>query len=1114
MDRDKVIGNLRAALLSSKGGVLIDEVNRDFKTIIGENIPYRRLGYQSLEAFLKSISGIKITNKGGQTYVEALPNEKSSHLSKLISQQKSANKKELRKGFYRNSTPCRMPYSTKKVVFPGKNVNANSSMQTKNSMKNNTNQKQEKIVPLMQVPTGYIPPSSLGRPRYIQPVSGSPTCPSKRLKDRKSNAIQTIMNQNVDKPNNNTFFKSNDNAEKSAIPVITSKPNTVQKYSEACSNEKSSSNISGRLKINSDIPSHSLISNNVSTSQHSEVLSPLSPAQLIGNKPISFAAAQPLKVQENNQKKTVLKSTVSIEDPRHQLKICARNLSLPEPIYRILPATAKTSTVMGIYAHVKIGPHGYSNYPYDVSSDDEAQRLAAEIALKDLIDKFGSLPNITETTNKELIQKRIVAIVNTHMNGVFKDQIPVYYKQGYGECLPADWFDIIEECSEIILEKGADNSIILQRCEIKKEKVCDSISPKSDKILLNPIGPTIPGQLQLPEDQYWIVYVCCVISTVDVWVRLAGPDYSDKFDIMIAEMMEYYSRSQTSIKSVEIGGYYAIFEDDCWHRVRCEEFDSNTGLVTVLFIDHGDEDQRPLSDLYILDKKFCSLSAQAMRMCLAGLEDFRDCETVLVHIENLLLGQAFYVEVLNQGFDKDGPYATVEFYDTSGPDDINLNKILYKQILQNIIALPQMNVAGQVTEVFVSHVEKNGDVYIQIQTEGMKYLIRLINRLTQTGLTADILKYSIVTVVDRMKKYFVSVDGNWYRGEVMNIYPNGQVKVFLIDFGNTVIASKANLLHLEKLSDLLTKYPAQAMKVHLHNIEKSMCNEKMVSRIRKLVPQGEPILMRVITHSTVGTPLVELFKRIQPDNVLASINTTLAYEELKRTIGDGNNNVKSRKRITSRTITNEDDDVIKTLKPPKITGLGEFFDVHITMAANPGNFTVQPLDDKRSLEAMMIELQEVCLTYHGSYPTVESIREGNLYAAKHIDEHWYRVSALNIINENMVTVYFCDFGDVSILSLDKLQPLKSQFLELPYQAIKAKLVGIRPINMDWSVEDCLRFQRLVLEKNFVSIVVESTHDDVNPAETILGLKLIDVETSEDIYIDQLLVEEGRAVYTD
>lgn len=37
-----------------------------------------------------------------------------------------------------------MPYSTKTVGFPGKNVNANSSMQTKNFMKNN--QKQEKYI--------------------------------------------------------------------------------------------------------------------------------------------------------------------------------------------------------------------------------------------------------------------------------------------------------------------------------------------------------------------------------------------------------------------------------------------------------------------------------------------------------------------------------------------------------------------------------------------------------------------------------------------------------------------------------------------------------------------------------------------------------------------------------------------------------------------------------------------------------------------------------------------------------------------------------------------------------------------------------------------------------
>ncbi|KAK2584964.1 hypothetical protein KPH14_002552 [Odynerus spinipes] len=1118
MDRDKVISNLRAALLSSKGGVHIDEVNRDFKTIIGENIPFRKLGFQSLDAFLKSIPGIRLTNKGGQTYVEALPTEKSCHLTKLVSNQKTACKKKLQKGSYRNLTPFRMPHSTRKVVYPGKNVNANSSIHLRNSTTNNTSQKAKSIVPLMQVSTGYISASSLGRPRYMQPSSEVPNSPSKRLKDRKPDAIQTILNQSVNKPNNNVLFKSNDNGEKLATPVITSRPKTMQKYAEA-TNEKWPLNISERLKINTDIPSNSFKSNNVSTPpQHSEVLSPLSPAQLIGNnKQFSFINTVPLKAKEQKQKETVKSVPTSTQDPLSKLEVRARNLNLPDPVYRIVSKQSKNPKESAIYAHIKVGPHTYSNYPDDAHSDDEALRMAVERAMIDLTEKYGSLPNITKTTSKELIQKRIIAIVNTHMNGVFKHQIPVYYKQEHGECLPTGWFDVIEDCSDIILEKGADNSIILQRHEIGKEKRPESISPKSDKIQLNPIGPIVPGQLQLPEDPYWIVHVCCVISTVDVWVRLAGSDYSDKFDVMVAEMLEYYNRNQPSVKTVETGNYYAIFEDECWHRVRCEELDSNTGVATVLFIDHGDEGQRSCSDLRVLDKKFCSLPAQAMRMCLASLEDFSDCETVLVHIEKLLLGQTFYVEVLDHGVDKDGPYATVEFYDTSGPDDVNLNKVLYKKILHNIIALPQLNIAGQVTEAFVSHVEKNGDVYVQIQTEGMKYLVHLINRFTTSGLTADILKYSIVTAVDRTKKYFVSVDGNWYRGEITDIYSNDQVKIFLIDFGNTVLASKANLLHLEKLSDVLTKYPAQALKVHLHNIEKSMFNEKMVSRLIKLAPQSEPILVKVITHSSTGIPVVELFKRIQPDNVLASINTTLSYEEFKRTNGDGNNNIKTRKRVertTSRVGVNEDDDSIKSLKPPKITGLGEFFDIHVTMAAHPGNFTVQPLDDKRSLEAMMIELQDVCLAYQGSYPSVDSIKEGKLYAAKHIDEHWYRVCVSNIINENMVTVYFCDFGDVSILSLDKLQPLRSQFLELPYQAIKARLVGIKPVNMDWSVEDCLRFQRLVLEKNFVSIVVESGHDVSNPADTILGLKLIDVETAEDIYIDQLLVEEGRAVYTD
>lgn len=39
---------------------------------------------------------------------------------------------------------------------------------------------------------------------------------------------------------------------------------------------------------------------------------------------------------------------------------------------------------------------------------------------------------------------------------------------------------------------------------------------------------------------------------------------------------------------------------------------------------------------------------------------------------------------------------------------------------------------------------------------------------------------------------------------------------------------------------------------------------------------------------------------------------------------------------------------------------------------------------------MMIQLQEACQVYKGPTPTSESVKEGKLYAAQHIDSHWYR----------------------------------------------------------------------------------------------------------------------------
>ncbi|XP_076752241.1 tudor domain-containing protein 7 tapas isoform X1 [Xylocopa sonorina] len=1097
MERDDVIKNVRACLISSKGGVKIENLSRDYRMLIDENIPFRELGHQSLIAFLRTVPSVKIIEKGSDCFVEALPTEESAHITKLIARQKTTTKKHKKFINTRKQTPFRQPM-TRKNVRNTKTVN--------NNLYSQVSARQTITYPAMS--TKITIHQNSDKPRYIQSTFGNPSSSlTNRLKERQKDIS---VNQSNSKIREDSQIKNNVKA--ITTPVINQKPKTANSNVEA--SFRKTSNISDRLKVNpNNIPSLLNLQTSIPPSYQSKVLSPLSPGQVLADAKITQFQQLPTNSPTVDKVKKIVPKSQPV-DPRDELKRRTNALNLPDPVYYVCPTTIKNAKELAVFARVKIGAYGYSSYPDEARTEDEAQRFAAKNALLDLTEKYGLPVCLNETKDRNVIKDRVLSIIDNHPNGIFMSQVPIDYKQLYKEILPGNWAKVIEESPAIVLENGVDNSVILRRFKSTTEKVRNMTSVKTDKVLLNPIGPAAPGQLQLPEEDFWPACPTCVISCNEIWVRIIGEAYSDQFNIMTTEMSQHYDKIKQSIKpqTVEIGGYYVVFEDESWHRIRCIDYDATSGMVTVAFIDHGDEDVFHYNRLQILDKKFCVLPAQAIRLCLSGLEDFNDCDSIVGQIEQILLDRALYVEVVNRNKDQNEISATVVLYDTSGPDDVNLNVELLKQIVDSTIVAPKLNVEGQISEVFICHIEQDGSVFVQVQSESMKLLVSLLNRLICTGLNTEDLDNCTITNVDATKTYFVSVNNNWYRAKIVS--DNfGQLRAFLIDFGKTVTTTQSSLLNLELLSPVLAKFPAQALKVHLHNIDKSMFGEKMVAKLQELAPKGEPLLVKVVS-SNEGIPVVELFKRIQPSNMLVSVNNTLAFEEeFSKTHGDGNNNIKPRKRIermNSKHTGNEEDEV-KSLKPPNISGIGEFFDVYVTMAAHPGNFTVQPFRDKGSLEKMMLQLQEVCQAYKGPSPTPESVREGKLYAAQHTDGHWYRVCISSIIEENMVSVYFCDYGDISVMPINKLQPLKSQFVELPYQAIKARLAGIRPINVDWSVEDSLRFQELVVEKGFVSIVVESKPDGLSPADTVLGLKLIDVDTNEDIYIDQLFVQEGRAM---
>lgn len=86
---------LRSALVSTKGRVDINTLQKDYRMLMGEDIPYKRFGYNKIEDFLKALPTLNVTKESnGQIYVDAAPTEKTAHIASLVNRQKSAPKKK------------------------------------------------------------------------------------------------------------------------------------------------------------------------------------------------------------------------------------------------------------------------------------------------------------------------------------------------------------------------------------------------------------------------------------------------------------------------------------------------------------------------------------------------------------------------------------------------------------------------------------------------------------------------------------------------------------------------------------------------------------------------------------------------------------------------------------------------------------------------------------------------------------------------------------------------------------------------------------------------------------------------------------------------------------
>jgi hypothetical protein len=190
-----------------------------------------------------------------------------------------------------------------------------------------------------------------------------------------------------------------------------------------------------------------------------------------------------------------------------------------------------------------------------------------------------------------------------------------------------------------------------------------------------------------------------------------------------------------------------------------------------------------------------------------------------------------------------------------------------------------------------------------------------------------------------------------------------------------------------------------------------------------------------------------------------------------------------------------------------IEGPGEFF-IHIACEDN------QEIDNLHN--KMTEHYSTACISFKSKAEAKFCV---GLFCAAfyNADEKWYRAKVVDWNEDNdsdQVSIQYVDYGNMALVHFSVLQPMRSEFADLPVCATKCSLAKICPstsaqneISMSWSQEAADIFKRLVNMQSVYSVILAETRGDSNCSFPVI---LQECET-DGCTINDLMVELGYAV---
>ncbi|XP_051579424.1 tudor domain-containing protein 7B-like isoform X2 [Myxocyprinus asiaticus] len=687
VDVELVKKMLRAVLQPSKSGMSLSQLQVDYKNLMGELIPYKQLGYATLDAFLHSMPSVVRLDKGqsGEVVCHATAGDETAHITKLAARQRTAKKTDRPQvvncqmrvkpaALVLNAKPrmsLRQPVHLGRLGRGGGRGGSHGDTRTGSMRDSQPDGRGGKA--------HSTPPNTPTRKPSIPSESSDKrmTLPSKFQKE-----VHAHLSRNPQQSNASSNLNKNTTPAKPRLPHSAPySPKLVQSHLKEVLNKHSNGLWVSKLPqlyrehYRQDLPSEAL--------KDLELWTHICTIE----KPCSSKSQELLlyPAKEIHQSTTLPGAATP---PTHD-----KSQSHPKkPLIQKSSATSRPST--------QVSPM--------VLSSDLKQKLG-ELFLK-------------------------------YSSGLWAHALPKLYQDTYKCKLPEFVLDHLTLLSDICtidypMSDNPKRAILYAKVVVEENRNQSGLADlqTTETTELRASCQTVPP-LVIPREEYASVLVVEANDTNSVILRYIGEGYSKAQEKLEDEMREFYKENtKLALTSPSPGQLTAVHGEEEEEVLRAQVCEVMPDKVKVYYVDHGFSEVISKSKLLELHEKFFRLPFQATKCKLAGLESFSQEQAVLKRFESMASGKILLGEILEH---EEVPL--VVLYDTSQDDDININAACLKALQDKSLESP-LKVNSTYMNVSVTSVCSDGTIYCQVPSRGLAKLNEILE-MTENYFHSQVLK--------------------------------------------------------------------------------------------------------------------------------------------------------------------------------------------------------------------------------------------------------------------------------------------------------------------------------------------------------------------------------------